>query len=181
MKSLWSAVLSWCRATPLNMTCTEAPCSSTGWVLSCHSSVSIPGFSDLKINSTCWVSPGRITPGQVGEEKRQPGSSGWRLIDWWTDTQTNSVWRKRVAAGVWLCLCVCTRGGIEVEVRVHCLWFQLSKAVRQGKLLPAVEDGCAALIVELQVGQSSFSSHGLKEYCGTDSYVSLMNECWRIQ
>lgn len=44
------------------------------------------------------------------------------------------------------------------------------------QLLPAVEDGGPALIVQLQVRQSFFSSKGLKDDCGIDSYLSLVNE-----
>lgn len=44
------------------------------------------------------------------------------------------------------------------------------------QLLPAVEDGGPALIVQLQVRQSFFSSKGLKDDCGIDPYLSLVNE-----
>lgn len=58
---------------------------------------------------------------------------------------------------------MCTRGGVEVEVQAFCLGYQFSKAVHHRKLLPAVEDGSAALIVQLQMGKGKFSSRGLKE------------------
>lgn len=176
MKSLWSAVLSWYRATPLNVTCMEAPCINTGWVLSCHSSLVMPGFSDLNMNSIRWVSPGRITPWMGGEAKRKAGlSTGWKTR---YDGMTNIVWRKSGASRC-LIMFACTRGALEIEARTLCLWSQVTKAAWHEKPLPVVEDGCAALILQLQVGWDSFSSQGLKDYCGADSYFSLIDERWR--
>lgn len=40
-----------------------------------------------------------------------------------------------------------TRGGIKVEVHFLCLQTQIRKIVWLGKLLPAVEDDSAALIM----------------------------------
>lgn len=46
----------------------------------------------------------------------------------------------------------CTRGAVEIEARTLCLGLQVRKAAWHEKLLPVVEDGCAALILQLQVG-----------------------------
>lgn len=48
------------------------------------------------------------------------------------------------------------------------------EGLQRSQLLPAVEDGCAALVVQLQVRGDHFSSQGLEEYGGADSYFSLM-------
>lgn len=181
MNCLWSAVLSWYRDNPLNVTCMEAPCSSKGWVLNCHSSVLMPGPSNLNMNSTRLVTPGRITPGW---EEKQDGKVDGRVEYWLKDVfglahGTNSVWHKSCGSRC-LIVFVCTRGGVEVEVLSLCLWLQVRKAMWQGKLLPTEEDGCAALIAQLQVRRGSLSSQGLKDYCGTDSYLALISKCWTI-
>lgn len=100
MKSLSSAVLSWYRDIPLKTTCMEAPCSSTGWVLSCQISVLMTGFSDLNRNSTRWVSPGRMTP--TGNRKQQ-GKQKARLSDGSIDKRcmTYKCWRQVFGS----CLC----------------------------------------------------------------------------
>lgn len=157
----------------------EAPCSSTGWVLSCHVSVLMPASSDLNMNSTCLLSPGRITPGW--EEKQKGGlSTGWK-IKYDELIQGQTVCDVRMAAAGVCYLWACTRGGVEIEMWTLCFWLQIREAAWQGKLLPAVEDGCAALIVQLQVGRGSFSSWGLKDYCGTDSHLFLISESWRMR
>lgn len=89
----------------------------------------------------------------------------------------------RVVSGASRCLIIfaCTSGAVKIEGRTLCLWLQVRKAAWQEKLLPAVEDGCAALIVQLQVGWDSFSGQGLKDYCGADSYFSLINKHCRAR
>ena len=72
----------------------------------------------------------------------------------------------------------CTRVAVEIEAGSLCLRLQVLKAARHDKLHPAVEDGRAALVVQLQVGRGTFSHQGLKDQRGADSYLSLISECW---
>lgn len=70
--------------------------------------------------------------------------------------------------------CVCTGGEIEVEGRVELLFYQVFRAQwGHSLLLPVVEDGCVALVVQFHVRGENLISLRLKEKWGADSYFPL--------
>jgi len=80
----------------------------------------------------------------------------------WAEGGRQHLKRGESQASRCLVVLVCTRGRVEVEVLTLCPRSLYRKAACHGKLLPAVEDGRAALIVQLQVRRGSFTSRGLK-------------------